>query len=203
MNHFDDSQISAPVNFGGKIAYDDRPQPRNPNQQSFPDLGFKRPRPRIPLSVNRSKLSIPYKSELCLLFQRRKCYYGENCHYAHNPNEIRRHNPHRCDLNVGRDEAGLNRMSGRGDGDWIECRNLRSGGSRHYKTRLCAKWVERSGSCPYGEKCTYAHGIEGGLSVLTISLLLCSRLNCYRLYDVVSLFCCIYVYVVNESRVTT
>ncbi|XP_047959376.1 zinc finger CCCH domain-containing protein 56-like isoform X1 [Salvia hispanica] len=180
MNRDGDSQISGPVNFGGKIAYDHRPQPRNPNhhQQPFSDHGFKRPRPRTPLTVNRSKLSIPYKSEMCNLFQMGKCYYGENCHFAHNLREIRgleqgvamaepfserrrffsggRYHPYQS---VGRDEGGLNRVSGRGGGDSIECRSL-SGGCHYYKTKLCARWLERFGSCPYGEKCTYAHGKE-------------------------------------------
>ncbi|KAL1551419.1 zinc finger CCCH domain-containing protein 56-like [Salvia divinorum] len=184
MNRNDDSQISGPVNFGGKIAYDHRPQPRNPNQQPpFSDHGFKRPRPRTPLSVNRSKLSIPYKSEMCNLFQMGKCYYGENCHFAHNLRQIRQpgfegvamaelFNERRREFrffssgrgcsypyqSLGRDEAGLSRVSGRGGADSIECRSL--SGGWHYKTKLCAKWVERFGSCPYGEKCTYAHGKE-------------------------------------------
>lgn len=199
MNHFDDSQMSAPLNFGGKIAHDHRPQSGNPSQQSFSDSGIKRPRPTIPLSVNRSKLSVPYKSELCNKFQKRRCYYGENCHYAHNLSEIRQpgldavgmgeHVSERNGMSRAREcqyfASGkacpygdrcyylhkcdhLSRESGRGGRDWIDCAALRRGGSiRHYekfhKTKLCAKWVEGLGKCPYGEKCTYAHGKEGCL----------------------------------------
>ncbi|XP_047953096.1 zinc finger CCCH domain-containing protein 56-like, partial [Salvia hispanica] len=178
----DDGQISGPVNFVSKIANDHRLQPRNPNH------GFKRPRPRTPLTVNRSKLSIPYKSEMCNLLQMGKYYYGENCHFAHNLRQIRglepfskrsrlfsgergcNYHPHQS---VGRDEGGLNRVSARGGGESIECRRLsrREG----YKTKLCARWEERFGSCPYGDKCNFAHGKEVGevewLHMLTHSLL--------------------------------
>ncbi|XP_047959378.1 zinc finger CCCH domain-containing protein 56-like isoform X2 [Salvia hispanica] len=144
MNRDGDSQISGPVNFGGKIAYDHRPQPRNPNhhQQPFSDHGFKRPRPRTPLTVNRGleqgvAMAEPFS-------ERRRFFSGGRYH------------PYQS---VGRDEGGLNRVSGRGGGDSIECRSL-SGGCHYYKTKLCARWLERFGSCPYGEKCTYAHGKE-------------------------------------------
>ncbi|KAL3631817.1 hypothetical protein CASFOL_024801 [Castilleja foliolosa] len=138
--------------------------------------------PRVPLSVNRPKLSIPYKSELCTLFQRGKCFYGQNCHFAHSLSEINnpmfktvamkelhldvkednKFNTNECsyfsrgrdcprflqnfDRNVKRD---VNRGSlGINDGDYR---------SPFYKTRICRMW-EVSGVCPFGVKCSYAHG---------------------------------------------
>lgn len=217
-NRFYDARISVPVDFGGKNACDDRPQSRIPNPQSLTDHGFKKPRslgryspyPKVPIWVNRAKLSIPYKSELCLLFQKGKCFYGENCHFAHKPSEIRKpglktaemEEPysernamcrgrdchyfssgmdcpygddcnflHKCGHIVRRDGAGLNEVSDRGRNDWIDCSSL--SGGQHYdksifhKTKLCARWEESFGSCPYGERCTYAHGREGGVSLIS------------------------------------
>lgn len=209
-NHFDDARISVPVDFGGKNAYDHRPQSRMPNKQSFSDHGFKKPRflgryspyPRIPIWVNRAKLSIPYKSELCLLFQKGRCFYGENCHFAHKLSEIRKPGLktaamedhvsernamcrgrechyfssgadcpygddcnfiHKCNQIVRRDGAVWNGVSDRSGSDWIDCSSL-SGGQHNdksifHKTKLCARWEENC-SCPYGKKCTYAHGRE-------------------------------------------
>ncbi|KAK4428032.1 Zinc finger CCCH domain-containing protein 39 [Sesamum alatum] len=222
-NHFNDAQVSSPTDFGGKNAFLNHQPSRIVNHQSssiqHSNFDFKKPRfsernpnPRIPLSVNRSKLSVPYKSELCLLFQRGKCYYGENCHFSHSISDIR--NPglnnlameghlnedsskrnahtvrkmkechwfasgkdcpygdkcqylHKCDQTVRRD-VGFSRQSyavneGRdrsGTSDQIECHSLSAGEdykSVFCKTKLCMKW-EKFGSCPYGEKCTYAHG---------------------------------------------
>ncbi|XP_011072245.1 zinc finger CCCH domain-containing protein 39-like [Sesamum indicum] len=219
MNHFNDTQVSNPADFGGKNTFDNCPQPRIANHQSssiHSNFDFKKPRfsernpnPRIPLSVNRSKLSVPYKSELCLLFQRGKCYYGANCHFSHSISDIR--NPglntlameghlnedskrntvrkmkechwfasgkdcpygdkcqylHKCDQKVRRDvgfyrqSSAVNGGKDRSGNDQIECHSFSAGEdydkSVFCKTKLCMKW-ERFGSCPYGVKCTYAHG---------------------------------------------
>lgn len=198
MNDFDDAQISVP---GGKSAYDHRFQSRVPTKQSFSDLGFMKPRiagrntpcPRIPISVNRSKLSIPYKSELCPRYRQRRCYHGEHCHFAHKLIEIRQSGsktvamdervvsernamcrgrecyyfsngmdcPYgdRCNFHHKCDQ---NRVSDRSVSDRIEWRSWRDGRhnekSIYHKTKLCVKWEESFGSCPYGDRCTYAHG---------------------------------------------
>lgn len=57
---------------------------------------FKKPRffeatrnPRVSLTINRLKQDILFKSDVCMLFQKGKCYYGGNCHYAYGMNDIR------------------------------------------------------------------------------------------------------------------
>lgn len=91
------------------------------------------------MSVNRLKNSVPYKSELCLLFQKGKCYHGENCHFAHELSEIRQ----QSSKPVGMEELVRERngvMRGR------EC---------HY----FAKGLD----CPYGDQCFYQHKCGGNL----------------------------------------
>ncbi|KAH6758757.1 hypothetical protein C2S51_018992 [Perilla frutescens var. frutescens] len=167
-------------------------------------LGFKKPRIaardtpwlRIPISVNRGKLSIPYKSELCIQHRKHRCYHGVNCHFAHNLSEIRQPGSktlamdehvrarnavcrgreclyfsngvdcpygdrcnflHECDHNVG----GLNRVfdrSGLGRGRSLSGSRLYDHKLIYHKTKLCMRWEESFGCCPYGERCTYAHG---------------------------------------------
>ncbi|GER48408.1 zinc finger CCCH-type family protein [Striga asiatica] len=102
MNSYTDSPAYPPADSSCKIVYDGRSWPANFSRQSaavHSSSAFRNPRfsernsytkPRIPLSVNRCKLDIPYKSELCRLFQVGKCYYGENCHYSHSTSEVRR-----------------------------------------------------------------------------------------------------------------
>ncbi|KAK6148949.1 hypothetical protein DH2020_016474 [Rehmannia glutinosa] len=210
--HFNENRFSSPTESGGKNAFDNRPPSRILNQHSGFD--FKKPRfpernshPKIPLSVNRSKLYIPYKSELCLKFQRDKCHYGENCHFSHSISGIR--NPgfkpvamkenlnvdskrnhvvsnlrechyfssgtdcpygekcqflHKCDqkIRMDRESCAINPLADRSGSNQIPRRSLNAGGKGYdksvfRKTELCKKW-ERSGGCPYGVKCIYAHG---------------------------------------------
>ena len=51
--------------------------------------------------------------------------------------------------------AGQHGMMGEG-GAGHQQRGGRGSVNVFYKTRMCNKW--RSGSCPFGDKCTYAHG---------------------------------------------
>ncbi|KAL2493442.1 Zinc finger CCCH domain-containing protein 39 [Abeliophyllum distichum] len=110
--------------------------------QSNAELGhFKKPRfsestrnPRVSLAMNRSKLDIPFKSELCLLFQRGKCYYGDNCHYAHGTSEIR--NPSFRDLENGYQRNIMN------------------------KSKRCYRFSSGK-DCPYGDKCQFLHERAG------------------------------------------
>ncbi|KAI3455349.1 hypothetical protein Pfo_012012 [Paulownia fortunei] len=146
MSGFNDTQVSTPTDSGGKNTFDNRPPSRIRNQQStsvHSIFDFKKPRfsernwyPRIPLSVNRSKLSIPYKSELCLLFQRGRCHYGENCHFSHSMSEIRK--------------PGFNTVA-------ME-EQLKEDSKRNAvcKMRECY-WFSGGIECPYGDKCQFLH----------------------------------------------
>ncbi|KAL7099760.1 hypothetical protein ACP275_09G105500 [Erythranthe tilingii] len=152
-------------------------------------------KPRIPLSVNRSKLNIPYKSEICSLFQRGKCYYGDNCHYSHSTSEIRnlgfQSAAAAMEVHLKEDDDSrrnsvyeskvcrwfsggavcpfgdhcsfLHVIEERVHSDHeIRCWNFSYGGNCDksvWKTKLCMKWL-RFGDCPFGVKCSYAHGRE-------------------------------------------
>ncbi|KAL8043045.1 hypothetical protein ABFX02_09G092800 [Erythranthe guttata] len=161
-----------------------------------PNFDFNKP--RIPLSVNRSKLNIPYKSEICSLFQRGKCYYGDNCHFSHTTTVIRNlgfqsvaaaaveehlNNEEEDDSRrnsvyeskVCRWFSGgavcpfgdrcsfLHVIEERVHSDHeIRCWNFNYGvncDKSVWKTKLCMKWL-RFGDCPFGLKCSYAHGRE-------------------------------------------
>lgn len=62
-------------------------------------------RPRVS-SKTLSNQKVPYKMELCLNFQRGKCGFGDNCHYAHGVADLRgRLNPRFC-WRYSRSEAG-------------------------------------------------------------------------------------------------
>ncbi|KAL6584764.1 hypothetical protein OROMI_004053 [Orobanche minor] len=147
------------------------------------DFDFRNP--RFPGRSHPRSKPVPYKSQLCLLFQRGKCYYGERCHYSHSLSEIR--NPglkrhfgecfyfsngedcpygekcqfhHNCDERVqkkNRDICAVNISN------QIPWRSLSAGGKDYHrklafrKTKLCDKW-EWLGVCPYGLSCDYAHG---------------------------------------------
>ncbi|KAK6124930.1 hypothetical protein DH2020_041341 [Rehmannia glutinosa] len=140
--HFNENRFSSPTESGGKNAFDNRPPSRILNQHSGFD--FKKPRfpernshPKIPLSVNRSKLYIPYKSELCLKFQRGKCHYGENCHFSHSTSEIR---------NPGFKPVAMKE-------------NLNVDSKRNHvvsNLREC-HYFSSGTDCPYGEKCQFLH----------------------------------------------
>ncbi|CAI9753646.1 unnamed protein product [Fraxinus pennsylvanica] len=128
---------------------------------------FKKPRfseamtnSRVSLTINRSKLDIPFKSELCIAIRKGKCSYGDNCHYAHGINDIR--NPTMEGLKMGeyRESYAIRTVNW---ADQIECKSLNAGQEyqrqNFRKTRLCNKW-EKYGICYYEVNCLYAHGQE-------------------------------------------
>ncbi|KAL6559834.1 hypothetical protein OROGR_004951 [Orobanche gracilis] len=149
------------------------------------DFDFRNPRFSWRRSQPRSKPYVPYKSQLCLLFQRGKCYYGERCHYSHSLSEIR--NPgwkchygecfyfsngedcpygekcqfhHNCDQRVQEKDREICAVNINNQIPW---RSLSAGEKDYHrklafrKTKLCDKW-EWLGVCPYGLSCDYAHG---------------------------------------------
>ncbi|KAG8379861.1 hypothetical protein BUALT_Bualt07G0133400 [Buddleja alternifolia] len=159
MGRFSDTQISTPTGYGGNNAFNNFPQSRPNFKKTNPN-----PSPRIPLSINRSKLSIPFKSRLCFLFQKGKCYYGENCHFSHSSSDIG--NPRLNGVVIGR-------HSNKGSSTEEYCSTgevCTYGGNCVYKAPegyyfnrvrkkncLCKQW-ERFGRCSYGVMCIFAHG---------------------------------------------
>ncbi|CAI9786991.1 unnamed protein product [Fraxinus pennsylvanica] len=123
--------------------------------------------PRASLTINRSKLDILFKSELCMLFQRGKCYYGDNCHYAHGMSDIM--NSSLRGLANGYQRNTMNKWktcfkfsSGKGCPYGDKCQFLHERVGQEYqrqnfrKMKLCNKW-EKFGHCPHGLNCVYAH----------------------------------------------
>lgn len=142
-DHLNGIQASMATASFGENAVDNRSQSRFCNRLYLPinhKFPFQKPRfpeknsyPRIPLPVNRLKLSSSNKSELCKLFQRGVCHFGERCRYAHDMSEIGKPGF--------KSEEHLNEARQRNDVCRVrECRFSFSGLD-----------------CPYGEKCQYLH----------------------------------------------
>ncbi|GFR39779.1 hypothetical protein Agub_g264 [Astrephomene gubernaculifera] len=96
------------------------------------------------------------KNRVCLKFmQTGSCNYGDNCKYAHLTRaqaEAGGGGP------MGQQNDRGNRRAGRGGGGDDESGGRgKNAGAR--KTRLCEKFMNL-GYCPYGDKCTFAHGME-------------------------------------------
>lgn len=93
-----------------------------------------------------------YKTVMCRFFASNEgCGWGNKCHFAHSEEEL----------------IGADRIDGL---------DLRAGGSqsddgsdqsaKNFKTKLCTHH-EKTGKCPHGTKCTFAHGmieLRGALS---------------------------------------
>ena len=75
-----------------------------------------------------------FKTTLCKQFSEGEfCELGDNCHFAHGPDELRLLKP-------------------------VEKPDPTSDPS--FKTVLCKNWEDTEGSCEYGESCRFAHGKE-------------------------------------------
>ncbi|CAK9164848.1 unnamed protein product [Ilex paraguariensis] len=186
--------------------------------QSSKRPGFSRPILDSRMPLKRAKMTCTVETEMCLLYRRGNCTYGDKCHFAHGVEEIRRlpykmtdidiltNEDHRIiskmklcrkfcngkecpygdrchflhvglqkvkgDLGLSRKSVELNLVTTGSAGDckngyeqW-ECQMFGNSTNRdkqqdqkpiYWKTRLCNKW-ERTGNCPYGVKCYFAHG---------------------------------------------
>lgn len=102
------------------------------------------------------------QSNICRMFySRNECTYGDRCRFLHvSPDNSKR------DMGYCRESSSL-RIGTTGF----------SGGQRSgfassklaMKKRICNKW-ERTGSCPYGKTCCFAHGQAGVCEYLCIIL---------------------------------
>lgn len=89
-----------------------------------------------------------FKTRLCMKFKSGSCPYGQNCSFAHGPEELRRPPPNWPSLAAGHDD---DRMSG----------NV-TDRQRLNKLKICRKYYNGE-DCPYGERCTFAHVEPGSL----------------------------------------
>jgi hypothetical protein len=83
-----------------------------------------------------------YKTRMCKNFEQMgSCKFGDKCNFAHGKEELRRGGGPASTVSAGRGGSSSN-----GGGN----------GATGFKKRLCERFA--SGSCPYGSRCTFAHG---------------------------------------------
>ncbi|MQM11475.1 hypothetical protein Taro_044382 [Colocasia esculenta] len=146
--HFD-----VPPQFKKQRVSDDAP-PANPNRGQRQVSGSLPPPPvhSISLPQNSSqgnKVSrLFFKTRLCMKFKLGSCPYGQNCSFAHGPEELRRAPPNWPSLVAGLDDE-------RSAGGLSERQRLN-------KLKICRKYYNGE-VCPYGERCTFAHVEPGSL----------------------------------------
>jgi 8-oxo-dGTP pyrophosphatase MutT (NUDIX family) len=86
-----------------------------------------------------------YKTRLCERFEAEgTCPYGSKCHFAHGTSELRRM-PQQQSYD---DQYNM-----------IQRQQMSQSSNPLYKTRLCERFMNEH-YCPYGPKCTFAHGPE-------------------------------------------
>ncbi|XP_078428030.1 zinc finger CCCH domain-containing protein 39-like [Wolffia australiana] len=99
------------------------------------------PPPQNPPAPAMKGSKIFFKTRLCMKFKSGSCPYGQNCSFAHGPEELRRPPPNWPSLAAGLDDD-------------------RAAGNRSNKLKICRKFYNGE-ECPYGERCTFAH-VEPG-----------------------------------------
>ncbi|MEW5302876.1 MAG: hypothetical protein WDW36_005616 [Sanguina aurantia] len=118
-----------------------------------------------------------FRKNMCTLFERTgKCSYGDNCKYSHGQEGGQgagdANNMQQQQFGGG-GSSGMGFMPGLQGGnaghgeDWERDRDRSNPGARGLdkialaarKTRLCEKFMS-TGSCPYENRCTFAHGFE-------------------------------------------
>ncbi|KAH9569666.1 hypothetical protein CY35_02G002700 [Sphagnum magellanicum] len=84
-----------------------------------------------------------YKTVMCRFYASSEgCAWGSKCHFAHSEEEL---------LSADRIDSSDYRMGGsQGDSDGDQS-------LKNFKTKLCAH-NEKTGKCPHGSRCTFAHG---------------------------------------------
>ncbi|PIA65555.1 hypothetical protein AQUCO_00100803v1 [Aquilegia coerulea] len=187
-NHNKNLRMPPPCRGNGKLFYKTRPCerfkdgtcPYGPNcnfAHGIEDL--RRPPPNWqeivgPQVDDRSSkweedLKIITRHKLCKNFYNgRVCPYGERCNYLHeDPGKFREESgKFRESSVINISTAGtsldngarsdhsdaINTAHSNVDSNWVNSKPV------SWKTRMCNKW-ETSGSCPFGEKCHFAHGV--------------------------------------------
>ncbi|KAJ1978525.1 hypothetical protein H4R33_005947 [Dimargaris cristalligena] len=107
-----------------------------------------------------------YKTRLCETFQTEgACPYGHKCTFAHGEAELRTRPNHGHDQghhsqspNPYYEDSGRSGPYGGGN-PTQQSHRPNPADNPLYKTRICEKFM-RDNFCPYGHKCTYAHGNE-------------------------------------------
>mmetsp|Transcript_2359 Transcript_2359/g.4717 ORF Transcript_2359/g.4717 Transcript_2359/m.4717 type:complete len:274 (-) Transcript_2359:1092-1913(-) len=87
-----------------------------------------------------------YKTRLCMKWQQQgECSFGARCNFAHGVDEMRQHQQHQHEIVAA--PVFLNTQA--------QPRAV----NENRKTRLCTKF-HQFGTCPYAEKCNFAHGVH-------------------------------------------
>ena len=122
---------------------------RNVWQHNGPGILSSAPPPQSnpPQSSKGSKIF--FKTRLCMKFKSGSCPYGQNCSFAHGPEELRRPPPNWPMLAAGLEEDRNN------SGTLTDRQRLN-------KLKICRKFYSGE-ECPYGERCTFAHVEPGSL----------------------------------------
>uniref|UniRef100_A0A1D1Y4G2 Zinc finger CCCH domain-containing protein 39 n=1 Tax=Anthurium amnicola TaxID=1678845 RepID=A0A1D1Y4G2_9ARAE len=123
----------------------------NQSQQIVSGMLPPAPLPTIPPqnpSQNNKVSRLFFKTRLCLKFKTGSCPYGQNCSFAHGPEELRRAPPNWPSLVAGYDDDRLN--------------GALSDRQRMNKLKICRKYYNGE-VCPYGDRCTFMHVEPGSL----------------------------------------
>ncbi|KAK6926188.1 Zinc finger, CCCH-type [Dillenia turbinata] len=104
--------------------------------------------PTLVSSESRGESQRSYKGRHCKKFYTEEgCPYGDNCTFLHDEQSRARES---VAISLSPTVGGGGGYASSGNGPYQKPSN--------WKTRICNKW-ETTGSCPFGNKCHFAHGI--------------------------------------------
>ncbi|KAJ9528442.1 hypothetical protein QJQ45_020276, partial [Haematococcus lacustris] len=108
-----------------------------------PSMGQQRPSSGLPRGPGGEDPAVFYKTRICNKWREGTCPYPETCKYAHGEHELR--------------TMSDNQAEGRGHVAPNPVVDKRASIQMMKKTRLCEEFMN-TGSCKYGDRCTFAHG---------------------------------------------
>ncbi|XAR66925.1 hypothetical protein NMG60_11013307 [Bertholletia excelsa] len=112
-----------------------------PSSTSFPPLN---PRMNMPNPhVNKGTGHIFYKTRMCLKFMEGNCRNGEQCTFAHGPEDLREPPPNWQEIVAAREKE-------KGMGNWNDDQRI------IHKMKICRKFYNGE-ECPYGDNCNFLH----------------------------------------------
>ncbi|KAL3623735.1 hypothetical protein CASFOL_032551 [Castilleja foliolosa] len=132
-----------------------RPSEKPPNFQPYPPMN-NNPRINVPNTnnINKGTSHIFYKTRMCAKFVEGTCRNGDNCTFAHGPDDLREPPPNWQEIIREKERAG---GSGISNNNW-------SGGSGNggddlrmiHRLKICNKYYNGE-ECRYGDKCSFLH----------------------------------------------
>ncbi|KAL8036999.1 hypothetical protein ABFS82_11G012100 [Erythranthe guttata] len=115
-----------------------------PVQQTNPRMNP----PNIP--VNKGTSHIFFKTRICSKFNEGKCENGDQCSFAHGPEDLRQPPPNWQELIREKDRASMNNASSFGGNGGDDRRTM------IHRMKICKKFYNGE-ECPYGDKCNFLH----------------------------------------------